>query len=92
MIGSRCSVCRLLIADSFILDTGGDIFVWNGVKANAQEKAKAFSHARSFLKEKGRPSWTPVTRVSQGVEPALFKSYFRGAFTEVSGLAVGLVG
>lgn len=50
--------------------------------ANPQEKTQAFEYAKSFLKEKGRPSWTPVTKVAQGVEPALFKSHFRGAFQE----------
>eukprot|EP01128_Nolandella_sp_AFSM9_P008757 TRINITY_DN5432_c0_g1_i1.p1 TRINITY_DN5432_c0_g1~~TRINITY_DN5432_c0_g1_i1.p1 ORF type:complete len:861 (-),score=202.42 TRINITY_DN5432_c0_g1_i1:162-2720(-) len=68
--------------DSFILDTSTDIFVWNGRKANFQEKSRAFAHAKSFLKEHNRPDWTPVTKVAQGVEPALFKSHFRGAFTE----------
>src|SRR5689334_11528028 len=51
--------------DCFILDCATDIFVWNGKKATVAEKSASFKRAQEFLKEKGRPAWTPITKVSQ---------------------------
>lgn len=63
--------------DCFILDCGTEIFVWVGKESSEKEKAGAMSNAREFLTNYGRPIWTPITKCSQGAEPALFKDKFK---------------
>lgn len=52
--------------DVFILDTGnGDVFVWIGRQATAQEKRESMKKADAYLSEHKRPAWTHVERVAQ---------------------------
>lgn len=78
-VGSRPLEPSLLDeGDVFLLDTGsGDVFVWVGRRASAQEKRESMKKADSYLAENRRPSWTRVERVLQGAEPAPFTQYFR---------------
>jgi hypothetical protein len=62
--------------DCFILDCETEIFVWVGKESTEQEKAAAMANAQDFLSSMGRPSWTPITKLGQGCESALFKSKF----------------
>ena len=63
--------------DCFILDTGSaGIFVWVGKKSTGEEKAQSMKRATDFLKTKGYPNWTPVTRLAEGGETPLFKQNF----------------
>jgi len=62
--------------DTFIVDTGAELFVWIGSKATKQEKTSGMQHAVNLLKKSGRPDWCPVTRVVQNAEPASFKALF----------------
>ncbi|ENN79901.1 hypothetical protein HUJ04_003671 [Dendroctonus ponderosae] len=78
-VGSRPLEPSLLDeGDVFVLDSGnGDVFVWVGRRASAQEKRESMKKADAYLAEHKRPSWTHVERVSQGAEPAAFTQLFR---------------
>jgi hypothetical protein len=62
--------------DAFVVDLGNSVYVWIGKDASEGEKKKALSIAQKYLKDQGRPSWTPIAKVYQGAEPPLFWSYF----------------
>eukprot|EP00047_Mylnosiga_fluctuans_P019660 m.84690 g.84690 ORF g.84690 m.84690 type:complete len:829 (+) comp8214_c0_seq1:60-2546(+) len=64
--------------DAFILDTGAQgIFVWVGKGANNEEKLHSMKLGVDFIKNKGYPNATPVTRVVEGGETPLFKQNFQ---------------
>jgi len=67
---------------TFIVDAQTEIFVWTGRKSPQSVREHAMSIATSFLNEHGRPNWTPITKVTEGVENALFKGKFQGTFKE----------
>eukprot|EP00051_Salpingoeca_urceolata_P026376 m.477069 g.477069 ORF g.477069 m.477069 type:complete len:836 (-) comp20747_c0_seq1:704-3211(-) len=62
--------------DAYMLDTGAGIFVWIGKGASGTEKLHSMKYATDFLKQKGYPNHTPITRVVQGGETPLFKQNF----------------
>jgi len=63
--------------DTYILDTGSaGIFAWIGKKASPNEKLHSMKIATDFIKSKGYPNWTPVTRLAEGGETPLFKQNF----------------
>ncbi|XP_021948183.1 advillin isoform X2 [Folsomia candida] len=63
--------------DSFIIDNGTrGIWVWIGKKASPKERIEAMRNAQGFIKKKGYPDHTQVTRVIDGGEPESFKSLF----------------
>jgi gelsolin len=62
--------------DVFILDVGHTVYAWIGTKTSKKERANAIKYATDYLKEKGRPSYTPVSRVLEGAEPAAFFKCF----------------
>lgn len=59
--------------DVFVLDVGQEIFVWVGKKTTAGEKKAGMRLATTFLEKTRRPPSTPVTRVMEGGETAMFK-------------------
>ncbi|XP_076459469.1 advillin-like isoform X2 [Babylonia areolata] len=64
--------------DSFIIDNGSaGSWVWIGKRASDKEKKQAMRNAVGFLKKKGYPTDTQVTRVVEGAEPSDFKCLFR---------------
>ncbi|XP_012935427.1 advillin [Aplysia californica] len=68
----------LLSDDSFIIDNSpSGAWLWIGKKASPKEKKEAMRNAVGFLKKKGYPSDTKVTRVVEGAEPADFKCLFK---------------
>ncbi|XP_059161494.1 advillin-like isoform X2 [Physella acuta] len=68
----------LLSDDSFIIDNGpSGAWLWIGKKASPKEKKEAMRNAVGFLKKKGYPSDTKVTRVVEGAEPTDFKCLFK---------------
>jgi len=70
--------------DAFILDTGSSgIFVWVGRNADTDEKLHSMKLAVDFIKSKGYPNATPVTRVVENGETPLFKQNFN-AWTELN--------
>jgi len=62
--------------DAYILDTGAELFAWVGKNASKIERASAIANCEKFLGTNGRPITTPVTRIVDGGETPLFKSYF----------------
>ena len=80
--------------DAFILDTGSNgIFVWVGKKATNDEKLHAMKIGTDFIKSKGYPNHTPVTRVAENGETPLFKQNFTAwpekDASKLGGLATG---
>lgn len=72
----------LVTESTFIVDSQTEIFVWTGRKSAPSVRDQAMSIASSFLKDQGRPNWTPITKVTEGVENILFKGKFQGVFKE----------
>jgi len=70
--------------DSFILELYDQVYVWQGLKADLEEKKSAMKIAKDFITEKGKPKTTRISRLSEGVEDSLFKSYFEDFFKAVS--------
>ena len=78
--------------DAFILDCGpAGIFVWVGKGATKEERAFSMKTGIDFLKQKGYPNHTPVTRVVEGGETPLFKQNFKG-WKEPNALLPGQTG
>eukprot|EP00049_Salpingoeca_infusionum_P017156 m.351941 g.351941 ORF g.351941 m.351941 type:complete len:836 (+) comp16405_c0_seq1:595-3102(+) len=78
--------------DAFILDCGpAGIFVWVGKGAEKEERAFAMTTGMDFLKTKGYPNHTPVTRVVEFGETPLFKQNFPG-WKEPNALLPGQTG
>jgi len=66
-----------IFQDSFIVDNGSQgIWVWIGKKASSKERIEAMRNAQGFLRKKGYPDHTPVSRVIDGGEPEEFRSLF----------------
>ncbi len=53
------------------------VWAWIGKRASKQERTEALRNAQGFIKKKGYPEGTPVTRVIDGGEPIDFKAIFR---------------
>jgi len=63
--------------DSFVIDNGPHhIWVWIGKRASQKERIEAMRNAHGFVKKKGYPSHTQVSRVVDGGEPMEFKALF----------------
>jgi hypothetical protein len=63
--------------DVFIVDSG-DIFVWVGKGASADERKNSMIVASKYLAQAGKPATTKVTRVVEMSETSLFKDKFKG--------------
>jgi len=65
--------------DAYILDTAslGSIYAWIGKGASNEEKLHSWKEAQEFIKAKGYPNHTQVTRVVEGGETPLFKQNFQ---------------
>lgn len=64
--------------DAFILDVGCEIFVWIGKGASAGERSKGLGLAQEYARAQKRPMTLPLTKVLEGGENQLFKSYLAG--------------
>jgi len=63
--------------DAFILSAGqAGLFVWIGKDASKEEKVKAMAEAENLLKNLSLPKGTNITRLVEGTETAVFKSFF----------------
>lgn len=61
---------------AFVLDCETEIFVWHGRFCSFLEKRTAIMLAEEFVQMFERPTWTPIIRVRERAEPALFKNKF----------------
>jgi len=64
--------------DVFIFDAGNEVFAWIGKGSSAQEKREAMQRAQDYLKQSGRNTSLPVTKILEGADNLTFKSYFTG--------------
>ena len=66
--------------DVFIVEMKKQIYVWVGRKAEFEEKKQAMKTAREFVKVKGKPKGTRVTKTPEHSEDAIFCSLFEGFY------------
>jgi len=62
--------------DSFIVDSGEEIFVWVGKGSSAKEQKHALDFATNYLEHHNLPAWEPIARVAEGMESQSFKRAF----------------
>jgi len=55
-----------------ILDTGFNIFIWEGKKSNKKERAFSQSAARKYCNQFNRPKQMEVVRCREGGENEIF--------------------
>jgi len=72
--GSACKKNLLNSDDVFILDTGAEVIAWIGKGASENEKKKALGFAQDYLTKYNRPAYTPISRVLEGSENAVFNA------------------
>lgn len=72
--GSGPEVTKALLDsnDVFVLDVQHEIFVWVGSKANAEEHKNGLHYAQEYLKREGLPSQTPISKVLEDGDHAMF--------------------
>jgi gelsolin len=65
---------------SYIIDDQFELFLWYGKGSLIPVIARtlAMNEAKRIISDSGRPEWTKVTTVEQGLEPILLKSRFMG--------------
>ncbi|XP_073956996.1 FLII actin remodeling protein [Choristoneura fumiferana] len=62
----------------YILDTHVDVFVWFGKKSSRLVRAAAVKLAQELFNMVSRPDYALVTRLQEGTETQVFKTYFLG--------------
>ena len=62
--------------DVFIADSGNEVWVWVGRGASADEKYQCMNYASDYIKQTGKPSYTPITRILEGQERGSFAALF----------------
>ncbi|WAR10094.1 AVIL-like protein [Mya arenaria] len=76
--GDENKMAESEIKDSYIIDNGAaGIWAWIGKNSTKKEKSEAMRNALGFIKKKGLPNSTSVTRIIEGGEPSDFKSLFK---------------
>ncbi|KAJ2949229.1 hypothetical protein O0L34_g6178 [Tuta absoluta] len=62
----------------YILDARADVFVWFGKKSSRLVRAAAVKLAQELFNMVARPTHSLVTRLQEGTETQVFKTYFLG--------------
>ncbi|XP_031271034.1 villin-1-like [Pistacia vera] len=60
----------------YMLDCGTEVFVWMGRNTSITERRTSISASEDFLRNQGRSTGTHLTFLTEGLETAVFKSYF----------------
>ncbi|XP_028779934.1 villin-1 isoform X1 [Neltuma alba] len=60
----------------YMLDCGTEIYVWMGRQTLLTERKTSISAVENFLRNEGRSNGTHLTFLSEGLESAIFRSYF----------------
>ncbi|CAH1638328.1 unnamed protein product [Spodoptera littoralis] len=68
----------LLTRNVYILDAHVDVFVWFGKKSSRLVRAAAVKLAQELFNMVARPPHALVTRLQEGTETQVFKTYFLG--------------
>jgi len=63
--------------EAYIVDLGPMVFVWIGAKAAATERRGALKYATQYLTSHNLTATTPIARIFEGDEPAVFKTAFQ---------------
>lgn len=69
--------------DSYVLELFDTIYVWQGMHASASEKHNSMAIAKQIVIDNNKPKGTHISRIPQGVEDSLFKSYFEDFYKPV---------
>jgi gelsolin len=65
--------------DVFVFDSGFEIFLWIGKGASPAERSAGFGQAQEYLRNSGKPSFLPVTKIQQTVSyPETFTASLDG--------------
>jgi len=67
-------------SDSYILELYDTVYIWQGKDSSKQEKYAGMKIAKDFVKTKGKPANTKISRLPQGTEDSNFKSFFDGFY------------
>jgi len=62
--------------DVFIFDTGFEVYVWIGLKANAEERGSGLRFAQDYVIQVGKDPNTPIVKVLEGAENEIFIASF----------------
>jgi len=62
--------------DTFILDTGSEVYAWIGRSASASEKKFAIDYAQKYLHQAGKDPKTHITRILEGGENEVWEHSF----------------
>lgn len=78
VLGRPLTRAMLASSEVYLIALPADlwIWIWIGAEVNAETRQKAMLYAQSFLHGKGRSPSTPISRVVEGAEPAIFTSRF----------------
>ncbi|KAH7302617.1 hypothetical protein KP509_23G079800 [Ceratopteris richardii] len=60
----------------YVLDCGGEVFVWMGRITSLEERKAAGTATEEFLSSQKRPKHTLITRIIQGFETLAFRTNF----------------
>ncbi|XP_071724262.1 villin-1 [Rutidosis leptorrhynchoides] len=66
----------LEINKCYMLDCGAEIFVWVGRYTSVTERKTSIAAVEDFLRKEGRSTGTHLTLITEGLETAIFRSYF----------------
>ncbi|XP_013145269.1 PREDICTED: protein flightless-1 [Papilio polytes] len=69
---------HLATRNVYILDAHNDVFVWFGKKSSRLVRAAAVKLAQELFNMVSRPAHALVTRLQEGTETQVFKTYFLG--------------
>jgi len=74
--GGSMKRTQLSTDDTFLVDSGSEVFVWIGKGSSLQEKKEGMLRATDYMESAEKPKSTRVTRVVEGGENSVFKSLF----------------
>ena len=70
--------------DTYILEMYDKVYVWQGKGANIEEKKYGMAIANKHKIDMKKPKGTSVTRIPEGVEDQIWKSFFEGYYQNAS--------
>jgi len=60
--------------DTYVFDTGFQIFIWVGKASTKLERKKGFQYAQYYVNQFNKPQHTPITRILEGGENEVFNA------------------
>lgn len=63
--------------DVLVLDNGEEVIVWVGKTSSKGERKNALSFAHEYITKHNKPEHTPIVRVLEGGEHAIFDAHFQ---------------